>query len=59
MVEVEVIPFAQWKTELINFIQKNLTDDIDELSMLNDVLKEIIADNSLEINDPVNKDYLG
>jgi len=45
----EAIPFSQWKQALNDFIQKNLTSDIDELGMLNDVLKEIIADNEQEI----------
>jgi hypothetical protein len=52
----EAIPFTQWKQALIDFIQKNLTSDIDELGMLNDVLKEIIADNEQEIADDENQD---
>ena len=50
------IPFAQWKQALNDFIQKNLTSDIDELGMLNDVLKEIIADNEQEIAGDENQD---
>ena len=54
----EGIPFKQWKPALINFIQKNLTEDVAELDMLNDVLREIIADNEQELADPANQDYL-
>ena len=52
----EAIPFTQWKQALNDFIQKNLTSDIDELGMLNDVLKEIIADNEQEIAGDENQD---
>jgi methyl coenzyme M reductase subunit C-like uncharacterized protein (methanogenesis marker protein 7) len=54
----ESIPAAQWKSALVNFIQTNLTEDIAELDMLNDVLREIIADNEQELADPANQDYL-
>ena len=56
--ENEGIPYKQWKESLENFIQQNLTEDIAELSMLNDVLRQIISDNEEEINDPDNQDYL-
>lgn len=46
----EGIPFSQWKSSIIDFIQTNLTQDIDELDMLNDVLKEIVADNEQELS---------
>jgi Asp-tRNA(Asn)/Glu-tRNA(Gln) amidotransferase B subunit len=54
----EAIPFEKWKSAITDFIQKNLTDDIDELDMLNDVLREIIADNEQELEDPENQEYL-
>ena len=54
----ESIPAAQWKSALVNFILTNLTEDIAELDMLNDVLKQIIADNEQELSDPANQDYL-
>jgi len=54
----ESIPFKQWKPALVSFIQSNLTSDIAELDMLNDVLREIIADNEQELADPNNQDYL-
>ena len=54
----ESIPAAQWKSAIVNFIQTNLTEDIAELDMLNDVLREIIADNEQELADPANQDYL-
>ena len=54
----ESIPASQWKSALVNFIQTNLTEDIAELDMLNDVLREIIADNEQELADPANQDYL-
>jgi hypothetical protein len=50
--------YTQWKPALVSFIQSNLTDDIGELDMLNDVLREIIADNEQELADPNNQDYL-
>ena len=52
----ESIPAAQWKSALVNFIQTNLTEDIAELGMLNDVLRDIIADNEQEMAG--NQDYL-
>ena len=55
----EAVPAAQWKSALINFIQTNLTEDIAELDILNEVLREIIADNEEELSDPANQDYLG
>jgi hypothetical protein len=54
----EALPFEKWKSAIVDFIQKNLTDDIDELDMLNDVLREIIADNEQELEDPENQEYL-
>lgn len=49
----EPVPAAQWKSALVNFIKQNLTNDIDELDMLNKILKEIIAENEAELaNDP-------
>ena len=54
----EPVPFAGWKQALNDFISKNLTNDIAELDMLNDILKEIIADNEQELSDPANQDYL-
>jgi hypothetical protein len=50
--------YTQWKPALVSFIQSNLTDDIGELDMLNDVLREIIADNEQELADPNNQNYL-
>jgi hypothetical protein len=43
------IPYARWKSALENFIATNLTNDIDEIDMLNDVLREIIADGEKEL----------
>lgn len=43
------IPYAKWKSALENFIATNLTNDIDEIDMLNDVLREIIADGEKEL----------
>ena len=54
----ESIPASQWKSAIVSFIQTNLTEDIAELDMLNDVLREIIADNEQELADPDNQDYL-
>lgn len=52
----EAVPAAQWKSALVNFIQTNLTEDIAELGILNDVLRDIIADNEQEMAG--NQDYL-
>jgi hypothetical protein len=54
----EPVPAAQWKSALEKFISTYLTNDIAELDMLNDVLKQIIADNEQELSDPANQDYL-
>ena len=39
------IPFNEWESAITDFIQKNLTSDIDEIEMLNDVLMKIIKNN--------------
>lgn len=39
------IPFNEWESAITDFIQKNLTSDIDEVEMLNDVLMKIIKNN--------------
>ena len=43
------IPYARWKSALENFIATNLTNDIDEIDMLNDILRKIIADGEKEL----------
>ena len=53
-----ITSYTQWKPALVSFIQSNLTDDIGDLDILNDVLREIIADNEQELADPNNQDYL-
>jgi len=45
----EAIPFDEWESALTDFIQKNLTSDIDEVKNLNDVLRNIIATNEQEL----------
>ena len=45
----EAIPFDKWESALTDFIQKNLTSDIDEVENLNDVLRNIIATNEQEL----------
>ncbi len=45
----EAIPFNKWESALTDFIQKNLTSDIDEVKNLNDVLRNIIATNEQEL----------
>ena len=45
----EAIPFDKWESVLTDFIQKNLTSDIDEVENLNDVLRNIIATNEQEL----------
>jgi len=45
----EAIPFDKWESALTDFIQKNLTSDIDEVKNLNDVLRNIIATNEQEL----------
>jgi len=46
----EAIPFDKWESALTDFIQKNLTSDIDEVENLNDVLRNIIATNEQELD---------
>jgi dGTP triphosphohydrolase len=45
----KAIPFDKWESALTDFIQKNLTSDIDEVENLNDVLRNIIATNEQEL----------
>lgn len=45
------IPFSEWESSITNFIQTNITSDIDELDMLNDVLRNIIANNERDLED--------
>ena len=56
IVKVAIIKSLISNLDSNDFIQKNLTSDIDELGMLNDVLKEIIADNEQEIAGDENQD---
>ena len=45
------LPFSEWESSITDFIQTNITSDIDELDMLNDVLRNIIANNERDLED--------
>jgi len=45
------IPFSEWESSITDFIQTNITSDIDELDMLNNVLRNIIANNERDLED--------
>jgi DNA-binding transcriptional regulator GbsR (MarR family) len=55
----EAIPYAQWKSVLTQFIEKNLTNDIDENGNLIQVLQNIIDELKQEIDGSLTEENQG